>query len=68
MSIVRPVAIIAVAVALSIGSSRAEGPDLVGDHVTITVKAGERVVIGAHALWNMDCPSPGLPQLRRCRP
>ena len=48
---------------LSIGSSRAEGPDLVGDHVTITVKAGERVVIGAHALWDMECQGSGFPAI-----
>jgi hypothetical protein len=63
VSAVRPVAAVAVAAALSIGSSRAEGPDQVGDHATITVKAGERVMIGAHALWNMDCQGPELPAI-----
>ncbi len=58
------IAVIAVAAALSADSSRAEEPDVVGDHVTITVKAGERVVIGAHALWNMECQASELPAVQ----
>jgi hypothetical protein len=44
-----------VASALWADASHAEEPEVIGDHITIKVKAGERVVLGAHAHWNMEC-------------
>jgi hypothetical protein len=60
----RYIAVIVVAAALSADGSRAEQPDVVGDHAKITVKAGEHVVIGAHALWNMECQGSELPPIQ----